>query len=87
MSVTVTKEGNLRRSLVLDAGLDKLQAFLLEMSPGDELNVERAMQISGLARDVCVLVLEALVRAGLMIRLQQDAYIRRDGTVSELQPA
>lgn len=83
----MSKEGNVRRSLVLDAGLDKLQAFLLEMSPGDELNVERAMQISGLARDVCVQVLEALVRAGLMIRLQHDAYIRRDGTLSELQPA
>ncbi len=76
----------MRRSLVLDAGLDKLQAFLLDMSPGDELNVERAMQISGLHRDVCVQVLEALVRAGLMMRLRHDAYIRRKGT-AQVQPA
>src|SRR5438105_14691929 len=45
------------RSLVLDAGLDKLQAFLLEMSPGDELSVDRAVQISALEAEVCKRVL------------------------------
>ena len=67
------------RSLVLDAGLDKLQAFLLEMSPGDELSVDRAVQISALEAEVCTRVLEALTRAGLYIRLRHDAYVRSEG--------
>jgi hypothetical protein len=66
-----------RRSLVLDAGLDKLQAFLLGMVPGDELSVPRAMEISGLDAAQCDAVLDALARAGLMMRLQHDAYVRR----------
>jgi hypothetical protein len=66
----------MRRSLVLDAGLDKLQDFLLGMAPGDELSVSRASEISGLDHKLCDSVLDALMRAGLMIRLQHDAYIR-----------
>jgi hypothetical protein len=66
-----------RRSLVLDAGLDKLQAFLLGMVPGDQLSVPRAMEISGLDAAQCDAVLDALARAGLMMRLQHDAYVRR----------
>ena len=70
-------KAEVRRSLVLDAGLDKLQAFLLGMVPGDELSVPRAMEISGLDASQCDAVLDALARAGLMIRLQHDAYVRR----------
>src|SRR5207237_6753341 len=66
-----------RRSLVLDAGLDKLQAFLLGMVPGDEVSVHRAMEVSGLDAAQCDAVLDALARAGLMMRLQHDAYVRR----------
>ena len=66
-----------QRSLVLDAGLDKLQAFLLTMVPGDEVSVPRAMEISGLDEAQCDAVLDALARAGLMMRLQHDAYVRR----------
>jgi hypothetical protein len=66
-----------RRSLTLDAGLDKLQAFLLAMVPGDELSVPRAMEISGLDAAQCDAVLDALSRAGFMLRLQHDAYVRR----------
>ena len=66
-----------QRSLVLDAGLDKLQAYLLTMCPGDEVSVPRAMEISGLDASQCDAVLDALARAGLMIRLQHDAYVRR----------
>ena len=66
-----------RRSLVLDAGLDKLQAFLLMMLPGDEVSVPRAMEISGLDARQCDAVLDTLARAGLMIRLQHDAYVRQ----------
>ena len=65
-----------QRSLVLDAGLDKLQAFLLTMDPGDEVSVRRAVEISGLDPAQCDAVLDALARAGLMVRLQQDAYVR-----------
>jgi hypothetical protein len=71
------KKAVVRRSLVLDAGLDKLQAFLLGMVPGDELSVPRAMEISGLDASQCNAVLNALARAGLMMRLNADAYIRR----------
>jgi len=65
-----------QRSLVLDAGLDKLQAFLLTMGPGDEVSVRRAVEISGLDSAQCDAVLDALARAGLMVRLQHDAYVR-----------
>jgi hypothetical protein len=71
------KTATVRRSPVLDAGLDKLQTYLLGMVPGDEVSVPRAMEISGLDASQCDAVLEALARAGLMIRLQHDAYVRR----------
>ena len=71
------KKGNVRRSLVLDAGLDKLQTFLLGMVPGDEVSVPRAMEVSGLDAARCDAVLDAFARAGLMMRLQHDAYVRR----------
>lgn len=62
--------------MVLDTGLDKLQEFLLTMTPGDELSAARASEISGLDAARCDAVLTALTRAGLMIRLQHDAYVR-----------
>jgi len=60
----------------LDTGLDKLQAFLLAMTPGDQLSAARASEISGLDEAYCATVLTALMRAGLMMRLQHDAYVR-----------
>ncbi len=62
--------------MVLDAGLDRLQEFLLAMTPGDEVSAARASQISGLNEAHCDAVLTALMRAGLMMRLQRDAYVR-----------
>jgi len=73
----------IRRSLLVDAGLDKLQVFLLDMVPGDQVSVPRAMEISGLEASKCEAVLDALARAGLMIRLQHDAYVRRRLELSE----
>jgi hypothetical protein len=73
----MTKKATVHRSLALDAGLDKLQEFLLGMVPGDEVSVTRAMEISGLDASQCDAVLDALARAGLMLRLQHDAYVRR----------
>jgi len=64
------------RSHASDAGLDKLQEYLLAMEPGDEISVVRACDTSGLAADTCEAVLDALMRAGLMMRLQHDAYVR-----------
>jgi len=64
------------RSLVIDAGLDKLQEYLLAMSPGDEVSAASASQISGLDEQRCEAVLSALMNAGLLMRLQQDAYVR-----------
>ena len=63
------------RSEAIDAGFDKLQDFLLAMTPGDEVSVERAAEISGLDTGRCNAVLSALLRAGLM-RQQQDAFVR-----------
>jgi hypothetical protein len=64
------------RSDVTDAGLDKLQDFLLAMELGDEVSAVHARQISGLDERMCDTVLAALMRAGLMIRLQHGAYVR-----------
>jgi DNA-binding IclR family transcriptional regulator len=66
-----------RRSLVLDAALDKLQAFLLMMMPGDEVSARRAAEISGLDAAQCDTVLDTLARAGLVMRPQHDAYVRQ----------
>jgi len=63
------------RSDAIDAGFDKLQEFLLSMTPGDTVSVARAVEISGLDQARCDAVLSALLRAGLM-RMQQDAYVR-----------
>ena len=64
------------RSLVIDPGLDKLQELLLGMVPGDEVSVARAAEVSGLNEAQCDAVLGALMRAGLMIRLQPGDYVR-----------
>ena len=64
------------RSLVLDAGLDKLQARLLEMVEGDAVSLPEAMKVSGLPAPQCEAVFEALTRAGLMIRADQG-YVRK----------
>jgi predicted transcriptional regulator of viral defense system len=76
----------MRRSLVIDPGLDKLQELLLEMVPGDEVSVARAAEVSGLDDAQCDAVLEALMRAGLMIRLQPGDYVRcqLDGLTSRV---
>jgi predicted transcriptional regulator of viral defense system len=66
----------MRRSLVIDPGLDKLQELLLGMVPGDEISVARAVEVSGLDEAQCDAVLDALTRAGLMIRLQPGDYVR-----------
>ena len=71
----------------LDAGIDKLQVFLLAMKPGDEVSARRAAEISGLDDKRCSAVLDALMRAGLMIRLQHDAYVRCRLTPVEQQHA
>ena len=67
----------MRRSLVVDAGLDKLQDLLLAMVVGDELSLPQAVKVSGLPARQCETVLEALARAGLMIRSQDNAYVRK----------
>jgi hypothetical protein len=64
------------RSAAVEAGFDKLQEYLLAMAPGDQISVSRATEISGLDAGRCDAVLNALLRAGLLIRLQHDAYVR-----------
>jgi hypothetical protein len=64
------------RSLVIDPGMDKLQELLLALAPGDEVSVSRAIEVSGLDQSQCDAVLEGLMRAGFMVRLDQGAYAR-----------
>jgi len=77
---------DLPRSLVIDPGLDKLQELLLSMSPGDEVSVARAREVSGLDQTQCDAVLEALMRAGFMVRLAQGAYVRCQLDVTQPAP-
>jgi hypothetical protein len=65
------------RSLVIDAGLDKLQTLLLEMEVGDQVSVPQAVHGSGLPAAQCEAVLDALARVGLMNRAAGDTYVRR----------
>ena len=60
----------------VDAGFDRLQEYLLAMTPGDQISVSRAAEISGLEAAQCDAVLNALLHAGLMMRLQHDAFVR-----------
>jgi hypothetical protein len=64
------------RPHAIDAGLERLQELLLAMTPGDEVSVVHARDISGLDEETCEAVLGALMRAGLMMRLRHDAYVR-----------
>jgi hypothetical protein len=60
----------------IDMAFDKLQDFLVAMVPGDEISAQQASDISGLDCERCGAILDSLARAGLMIRLQYDAYVR-----------
>jgi hypothetical protein len=75
-SLVEREEKDMRRSLVIDPGLDKLQELLLGMVPGDGVSVARAVEVSGLDEAQCDAVLDALMKAGLMLRLQPGAYVR-----------
>jgi len=66
----------MRSSRAIDAGFDRLQEYLLAMTPGDQISVGRAAEISGLDTEQCDAVLNALLQAGLMMRLQHDAFVR-----------
>ena len=75
------------RGTSADIGLDKLQDFLLAMAPGDEVSARHAAEISGLDHKRCDAILDALMRAGLMMRLQHDAYVRCRLDTTEKQSA
>ena len=66
----------MRHSLLIDPGMDKLQELLLAMSPGDEVSVAQATEVSGLDQSQCDAVLQGLMRAGFMVRLDQGGYAR-----------
>jgi len=77
----------MRSSRAVDEAFDRLQEYLLAMTPGDEISVRRAAEISGLATAQCDAVLTALLRAGLLMRLQHDAYVRCRLKLTESQAA
>ena len=66
----------MRSSRAIDASFDRLQNYLLAMAPGDQISVGRAVEISGLDAPECDAVLNALLSAGLLMRLQHDAFVR-----------
>jgi len=69
-----------------DVGFDRLQEYLLAMAPGDQISVGRAAEISGLDTAQCDAVLNALLHAGLMMRLQHDAFVRCRLKLAEQTP-
>jgi hypothetical protein len=69
-----------------DEAFDRLQEHLLAMSPGDQISVSRAVEISGLDTEQCDAVLNALLQAGLMMRLQHDAFVRCRLKLAEQSP-
>ena len=76
----------MKDSRALDAGFDRLQEYLLAMAPGDQISVGRAVEISGLDAPECDAVLNALLSAGLMMRLQHDAFVRCRLKLAEQAP-
>jgi hypothetical protein len=74
----------MRRPPPVRAGLIKLREFVIAMTPGEQVNTNQAMAISGLDAPVCDAMLDSLVRHGFAIRLQHDAYIRREHALSPL---
>jgi hypothetical protein len=79
----------MERPLALSDGLNKLQEFLLAMALGDQVSAKRASEISGLDCKRCEALLDALMRAGVMMRLQHDTYVRcrLEPNESQLTPA
>jgi len=68
----------MRRQPPARTGLNRLRDFVIAMTPGEQVNTQQAMLVSGLGSRDCHTLLDALVRGGFTIRLQHDAYIRRD---------
>jgi hypothetical protein len=60
-----------------EQAFDRLQDLLLAMRTGDELCTSDAARISGLSEPVCLAVLEALERAGLMEHQRTGTFVRR----------
>ena len=67
-----------RQTTTVRARLNRLREFVLGMMPGEQVNSTQAMQVSGLERRMCDAMLDSLMRNGFTIRLQNDAYIRRE---------
>jgi len=65
----------MRQTLALD-GLNRLQEFLLAMAIGDQLSAKHASEISGLDCKRCQALLDALMRAGVMMHFRHDTYVR-----------
>jgi hypothetical protein len=68
----------MRRQPTVKVGLNRLREFVLAMMPGEQVNATQAMEISGLERGMCDAMLESLMHNGFTMRLQNDAYIRRE---------
>jgi hypothetical protein len=56
---------------------DRFQALLEALRPGDELHVAVAAHETGLSKDTCEHVLEALTRVDLFTPLGNQSFLRR----------
>jgi hypothetical protein len=56
---------------------DRFQELLEGLQPGDELQVAAASRDTGLSRDMCEHVLEALVRVDIFTRVSHEVFLRR----------
>jgi hypothetical protein len=71
----------MRREPTIKAGLNRLREFVIGMMPGEQVNTTQAIVISGLEPRVCNAMLDSLMRHGYTMRLQNDAYIRRENAL------
>jgi hypothetical protein len=85
-SGAIRKGAGMRSSQAIDEGFDRLQEYLLAMTPGDQISVSLAVEVSGLETAQCDAVLNALLQAGLMMRLQHDAFVRCRLKLAEQSP-
>jgi hypothetical protein len=59
------------------SGWDRLQRLLENLTPGDEVLVSATVRTTGLDHHTCLTVFEALTRAELLTRTDDDVFVRR----------
>ena len=61
----------------VNEAFDRFERRLLDMQIGDRLRPADAAEETGLAPELCLKVLAGLEKAGLMLRRDEDCFVRR----------